>query len=230
MNVSLKKILKQSNLLYLSTNDKLCKKTINVSKLFFKKIIYSDTLEKGLLKFNNLNIHIIISEIDLYQSNGIDFIKEIRKLNKSVPIIVLTENKEISVLLEAIKLSLIDYILKPTDINKLINALNRSAKVILNSGEIVNKVNNELTYNYLEKSLLYKDLPIDLTKNEAVLFELLLSNKNKIVNTQDIKKHIWHNKEISDSAFKTLFSRLTKKIGKNTITNSFGIGYGIYDK
>jgi DNA-binding response OmpR family regulator len=69
-----------------------------------------------------------------------------------------------------------------------------------------------------------------LTKKESKLFELLLLNKNKIVKIEDIKKHIWIDKEVSDSALKTMFSRLTNKIGKDVITNSFGVGYGIYEK
>jgi len=230
MNVSLNKILKQSNVLYLSTNDKLCRQTVNILKLFFKKIIFRDNVEKAILAFDNIFIHLIITEIDLYESNGIEFIKKIRSINNKIPIIVITENKSIDVLLEVVKLNLTDYIIKPTDVNKLINSLNISAKKIYNSGEIVNIINDHLTYNYLDKSLLYDDSVISLTKKESKLFELLLLHKNKIVKIEDIKKHIWIDKEVSDSALKTMFSRLTKKIGKDVITNSFGVGYGIYEK
>lgn len=230
MNISLKKILKNSNILYLSTNEKLCKKTMNILKLFFKKIIYSDSITQAIKKINNLNIHIIITEIDLYESNGIEFIEEIRKTNNKIPIIVLTENKDLEILLKAIKLNLTDYLLKPTDINKLISTLNKSAKMIYNSGDIINKINDKLSYDYLNKNITYDQTQISLTRNEAILFELLLSNKNKIVRTEVIKKHIWKSKEISDSAFKTLFSRISKKIGKDIITNSFGVGYGIFNK
>jgi len=230
MNVSLNKILKQSNVLYLSTNDKLCRQTVNILKLFFKKIIFRDNVEKAILAFDNIFIHLIITEIDLYESNGIEFIKKIRSINNKIPIIVITENKSIDVLLEVVKLNLTDYIIKPTDVNKLINSLNVSAKKIYNSGEIVNIINDHITYNYLDKSLLYDDSVISLTKKESKLFELLLLHKNKIVKIEDIKKHIWIDKEVSDSALKTMFSRLTKKIGKDVITNSFGVGYGIYEK
>jgi len=229
MNVSLNKILKQSNVLYLSSNDKLCKQTINILKLFLKKIIFRDNIEDAISAFDNIFIHLIITEIDLYESNGIEFIKKIRSINNKIPIIVITENKSIDILLEVVKLNLTDYIIKPTDVNKLITSLNVSAKKIYNSGEIINIINDHLTYNYLEKSLLYDESVINLTKKESKLFELLLLHKNKIVKIEDIKKHIWIDKEVSDSALKTMFSRLTNKIGKDVITNSFGVGYGIYE-
>ncbi len=230
MNILLNKILNQSNVLYLSSNDKLCKKTVNILKLFFKKIIFRDNIEKAVFAFDNIFIHLIITEIDLYESNGIEFIKKIRSINNKIPIIVITENKSVDVLLEVVKLNLTDYIIKPTDVNKLINSLNISAKKIYNNGEIINIINDHLTYNYLEKSLLLDQSVINLTKKESKLFELLLLHKNKIVKIEDIKKHIWIDKEVSDSALKTMFSRLTNKIGKDVITNSFGVGYGIYEK
>ena len=144
-------------------------------------------------------------------------------------IIIITENKEVFTLLEAIKLNLTDYLLKPLDVNKFINALNSSAKQILNNGEILTIINQNIKYNYVEKIIIKEDLEIKLTKNEARLLELLLSNKNKYTKNEDIKKQIWSQKEVSDSAFKSLINRLTNKIGKNSINNSFAIGYGIFD-
>ena len=144
-----------------------------------------------------------------------------------MPIIIITENKETDVLIEAIKLNLIDYLLKPVDINKLIHALNLSAKNILNSGEIKTIIKNDVIYNYVDKCITIFDKKQSLTKNESRLLELFLINKNKFVKNEDIIKQIWSDKEVSSSAFKSLINRLSNKIGKDTISNSFGIGYGI---
>lgn len=79
-------------------------------------------------------------EINLYESNSIQFIKEIRRINNKIPIIVLTQNKDLDILLTVIKLNLTDYLLKPTDINKLISTLNKSSKMIYNSADIIHKI------------------------------------------------------------------------------------------
>lgn len=230
MNISKKNILKQSNILYLSPSKQICKKSVPILKLFFKKIIYRDTIEKALKEFASGNIHTIVLEIDLYDTTSLKFIKEIRKINNIIPMIIITENKKTEVLLDVIKLNITEYILKPTDINILINALNTSSRIILNSGNIINKIKEGVYYNYLEKTINYNDIENSLTKSESRLFELLIANKNKIIKNEDIRKYIWTNKNVSDSAFKTLFNRLSNKVGKDTITNSFGIGYGIYNK
>jgi DNA-binding response OmpR family regulator len=227
MNLSLKKILKQLDVLFISEVDSSYKKIENILRLFFKEVLNTNSLIYANEIYEKSFPSILIIDINLKESSGLSFIKELRKKNKSMPIIIITENKEVDILIEAIKLNLIDYLLKPIDINKLIHALNLSAKNILNSGEIKTIIKNEIIYNYVEKSITILDKKQSLTKNEARLLELFLINKNKFVKNEDIIKQIWSDKEVSTSAFKSLINRLSNKIGKETISNSFGIGYGI---
>ena len=227
MNLSLKKILKQLDVLFISEVDSSYKKIENILRLFFKEVLNTNSLIYANEIYEKSFPSILIIDINLKESSGLPFIKELRKKNKSMPIIIITENKEVDILIEAIKLNLIDYLLKPIDINKLIHALNLSAKNILNSGEIKTIIKNDIIYNYVEKSITILDKKQSLTKNEARLLELFLINKNKFVKNEDIIKQIWSDKEVSTSAFKSLINRLSNKIGKETISNSFGIGYGI---
>ena len=80
------------------------------------------------------------------------------------------------------------------------------------------------------KAVITSNTRFILTKNESRLLELFLSNKNKFIQNEEIIKHIWSDKEVSSSAFKSLINRLTNKIGKDLISNSFGIGYGIIER
>ena len=227
MNLSLKKILKQLDVLFISELDSSYKKIENILRLFFKEVLHTNSLVYANEIYEKSFPSILIIDINLKESSGLTFIKELRKKNKSMPIIIITENKETDILIEAIKLNLIDYLLKPVDINKLIHALNLSAKNILNSGEIKTIIKNDIIYNYVDKSITILDKKQSLTKNESRLLELFLINKNKFVKNEDIIKQIWSDKEVSSSAFKSLINRLSNKIGKETISNSFGIGYGI---
>ena len=230
MNLSLKKILKQLDVLFISEIDVSHKKIENILQFFFKDIFQTNSLIYAKSIYEKSFPSILIIDINLKESSGLAFIKDLRKRNKTIPIIVISENKEVDVLIEAIKLNLVDYLLKPIDINKLIYALNLSAKYILNSGEIKTTIKNDLSYNYLEKKITTLDEKIILSKNESRLLELFLTNKNRFLANDEIIKNIWSEKEVSTSAFKSLINRLSKKIGKLTITNSFGMGYGIFDK
>jgi DNA-binding response OmpR family regulator len=229
MNLSLKKILKQSDVLFISEMDNSYNKIKYILDIFFRKTFYTNSLINANQLYEKSFPKTIVIDINLNESNGIFFIKELRKKNKNLPILIITNNKEVDILLEAIKLNLIDYLLKPLDINKLINALNICAKQILNNGEIVTIINQNIKYDYVEKVIINGKTKINLTKNERRLLELFLENKNDYIKNEDIKKRIWSEKEISDSAFKSLINRLSIKIGKETVSNSFGNGYGIFD-
>jgi DNA-binding response OmpR family regulator len=230
MNLSLKKILKQLDVLFISESDNSYKKIENILRLFFKDVLHTNSVIYAKEIYEKSFPSILLVDINLKESSGLSFIKDLRKRNKSIPIIIITENKEVDILIEAIKLNLTDYLLKPIDINKLIHALNLSAKNVLNSGEIKTVIKKDIIYNYVEKTITILDKKQFLTKNEARLLELFLINKNKFVKNEDIIKQIWSDKEVSASAFKSLINRLSNKIGKETIRNSFGIGYGIFDK
>ena len=230
MNLSLKKLLKELTVLYVTNKEDDFKKITSVLELFFDKISYTNNQDDALDIYQKTFPNIIIVDINLTNSNGIELIKKIRKKNQMIPILVITKNKEISNLVEAIKLNLVDYLLKPIDINKLIFSLNQIAKIILNSGEITTTIKDNIKYHYVEKVVINNNKKESLTKTETRLIELLIINKDKIVSIQEIKRVIWGNKEVSESAFKSLLNRLSKKSGKDTITNSFGIGYGIINR
>jgi len=230
MSLSLKKILKQLDAIFISESDDSYKKIETTLKLFFKNVLHTNSSIYAKTLYEKYHPSVIVIDIDLNDINGIELIKEFRKKNKSIPIIIITKNTKLENLIEAIKLNLVDYLLKPVDINKLIYAINTSAKLILNSGDIKTTIKNDIKYNYVEKHIIIKSEKFTLTKNESRLLELFLTNKNKFIQNEEIKKFMWSQKEVSESAFKSLISRLSNKLGKDTISNSFGIGYGIFDK
>ena len=229
MSISLKKILKNKYVLYVSNKDTSYTKIIKILDIFFKKTLWTDNQKEANNLYEKVNPRVIVTDILLEKHDGFDFIKEIRKRDEKIPIIVISSKKDTTTLIKAIKLNLTDYILKPVDINSLIYALNNSAKKLLNGESHTISISRNKHYNYIDNSLYINKKVVKLTKNETILLELLLENKSSIVRIEKIKSHIWKDKEVSESAFKSLISRLSNKIGKESITNSFGIGYGIID-
>ncbi|UTJ05801.1 response regulator transcription factor [Arcobacter roscoffensis] len=229
MSISLKKILKNKYVLYISNKDTSYTKIIKILDIFFKKTLWTDNQKEANNLYEKVNPRVIVTDILLEKHDGFDFIKEIRKRDEKIPIIVISSKKDTTTLIKAIKLNLTDYILKPVDINSLIYALNNSAKKLLNGESHTISISRNKHYNYIDNSLYINKKIVKLTKNETILLELLLENKSSIVRIEKIKSHIWKDKEVSESAFKSLISRLSNKIGKESITNSFGIGYGIID-
>lgn len=225
MSYSLKAVLKSLDLLFLSKKENILEKERNIVKIFFNKITFCDNCKKAFELYSHFHHDVIITDMDFEDNCAIKLCKEIKEINHNIPIIILSKKKDEKLLFEAIRLQVIDYIVRPAKVENLISALNETAKHILNHGEVIIKINKDLFYNYKEKSVKKDKEEIKLTKNEFRLLELLLVNKEHNLTKEEIERHLWADEYITESAFKSLFSRLRQKIGKDVIKNSFGIGY-----
>lgn len=226
MGYSLKDILKSLKVLLVTKKENINPKEEDILKLFFHKIIISYSSESALKKFSQEHPDVIITDIDLENINGIELCKNIRKTNSTIPIIILSHNKDEKFLFEAIRIQVIDFIIRPIKVENLIFALNQTAKHMVNHGNVTIKLFNGNIYDYKEKTIFNEHGTIcKLTKNEFRLLELLLANKHHTLSKSEIESYLWANEDITESAFKSLFSRLRNKIGKENIKNIFGIGY-----
>lgn len=226
MNYSLKDILKSLKVLFVSKRENSTEKELDILQMFFNKVLITTSSEKALKIFSSEHPDVIITDIDLPNENGLILCKKIRKINPSIPIIILSKRKDEEFLFEAIRIQVIDFVVRPMQIENLIYALNQTAKHMVNHGNITIKLHNGNIYDYKEKTIEKTDESIcKLTKNEFRLLELLLANKHQTLSKEEIEAFLWANEDITESAFKSLFSRLRQKIGKENIQNSFGIGY-----
>ena len=72
---------------------------------------------------NNLDISIIVSDINMPVMNGIEMIKEIRKLNEDVPCIIMSAHTEQEFKDEAKNLNVSEYMIKPFDFIKFLDVI-----------------------------------------------------------------------------------------------------------
>ena len=222
------KILKSLNILYIEDELNIrinIKKTL---KLFCENVfdVENISIAKEILQKNRIDI--IICDINLPDCDGIEFIKELRKTDKTIPVILLTAYTDKKYLLEATKLKLIDYLTKPIDFKSLNNALQRCVQEILDNSRYVISFRNNIQYNVSHNRLIdnNKEEEIHLTSKELDLLNFLIKNNNRVCSADELKFSIWENSlEASDSALKNLLNKLRKKIGKESIINNSSIGY-----
>src|SRR5215469_14298422 len=69
--------------------------------------------ETGLKCFQREMIDLIVTDLKLPGMNGLEFLREARQLNPSVPIVVMTAFGSVETAVEAMKAGAADYVLKP---------------------------------------------------------------------------------------------------------------------
>ena len=219
------KIIKNLTILYVE-DDNVTREYITKSlHLMCDNVIATDTVEKAKIIYYNQDINILISDISIGQNSGIEFIKEIRKNNKQIPIILLSAHSDKNFLFEAIKLNLIDYLVKPINYETLKNSLKSSVQYLIDNGYLEVEFINGIKYS-LQQKVAFKDKNIiQFTATELKLLTLFLNNKNNILSSDEIIYHVWENDFATTGALKSLINKVRKKIGKESIKNHSKLGY-----
>jgi len=135
-------ILQSFNILYLEDDKNLRLHTKDVLEDFVNNIYTVGTSSEALNVLINNKVDVIISDILLENENGIDFlryIKEDKKIN--IPAILTTAHTDTKYLLDAIKLKVENYIVKPINIKELLNTLHDILLPVIQQKEIA-KNNN----------------------------------------------------------------------------------------
>ena len=135
-------ILHEFNILYLEDDENLLKHTTDILEDFVNNIYAVKTISEALDILLNKKVDVIISDILLKDENGIDFLKHIKNKNINIPTILTTAHTDTQYLLDAIRLKVENYIIKPINIKELLNSLHDILLPIVQKKEI--QKNNNL--------------------------------------------------------------------------------------
>jgi diguanylate cyclase (GGDEF)-like protein/PAS domain S-box-containing protein len=105
---------------------------------FIKNILVANNGQEGLKLFHQNHCDMIITDVKMPLMSGLDMISEIRKVDKDIPICILTNFNESRYLLEALKKDVTSYLFKPInfkDVKKTIyeNILTDENSLLLQS-------------------------------------------------------------------------------------------------
>ena len=99
------------------------KNSINWNSYNMEVIGTFDNSINALLFFKKHNVDLVITDILMPQMNGISLIEKMKELNNDTLFIILSAHDKFDYALQAIKLSVTDYILKPIDYDKFEQSL-----------------------------------------------------------------------------------------------------------
>ncbi|PHR57085.1 MAG: hypothetical protein COA44_06755 [Arcobacter sp.] len=110
------------------------KTTLHLFEMFLQDIFNSVVLAKngkeGLECFQKQNFDLLITDYNMPIMNGIEFISSIRKINKTIPIIFVTESEEYEVYQEALNLNVTHSLTKPITQEAIKSVLNETIEPI----------------------------------------------------------------------------------------------------
>lgn len=196
----------------------------------------TDIAKDGLVAeqlFNENLYSLVLLDINVPHKNGLELCKEFRRINKKIPIIVLSALGEINDKVDAFALGADDYIVKPFHFDELFARI----KVFLKRtegtvGEPEKLVIGDLIIDLTVKTVTRAGDLIPLTAKEFSLLYLLAKNRGKVISKQEIMTKVW------DLSFDTgtntievyisfLRNKLDKPFDDKLIHTKPGFGYYI---
>ena len=175
------------------------------------------------------NSNLILMDINIPYLNGELLLKELRR-SSDIPVIMVTSKINESDEVISYSYGADDYITKPYNPTILLLKINALLKRCEMNKTTLNY--KDLTFDIGKGIVKNSEKEVILTKNEIIIFNSLLSNKDRIVSKDELMTELWNNDEyINENALTVNISRLRSKLEEigypNIIETRKGIGYRI---
>lgn len=155
---------------------------------------------------------LILMDINIPGINGRNLLKEIRK-ESDIPVIMVTSRTSEMDEVLSMSYGADDYITKPYNPTILLLRIAAVLKRMEGSQNAASYRGAEV--NFSKGTIRLGEKEQVLTKNEMIIFQRLLSSKDKIVSRDEIMTDLWDNEEyVNDNALTVNTSRLRTKLSE----------------
>lgn len=242
--------IKDLNILYIEDDSIIAENFTNILTRLKAKVTLVSNYKDATKQFDigNSSFDIIITDVRLSSgtNTGLDFARFVRAFDKNVTIIVTSAYDKTDYLLDAIDCNVNKYFIKPfkeVHFFEYLDSIGESIKKTKNAPANNNsfetkKVSSKsenisladgFIYSYKTKTVNKDNEEIALTAQEITLIELLILNKGKIVEYEDIFDHFKQrgNKQLKIDTLRTVTKNIRKKTSSSLIATLSNIGYKI---
>ena len=162
-------LFEDMTILYAEDEDSLRHSVAQTLNLLFAQVIEAKDGEEALELFYEKKPNILLVDISMPKINGLEFLKEVRKSNKNIPVIITSAYTEIPYFQQAIELNVCKYVLKPFSKDTFMDALKSCLEWMYEWGEdSIIKINEALLYNPKTHEIFTPSTTIILTKKMVV--------------------------------------------------------------
>ncbi len=173
------------------------------------------------------SLDVLILDLGLPQVDGLTVLKQLRKSERDLPVLVLTARDTLESRIEGLDLGADDYVVKPFDlleVNARLRAITRRregrATSIIEHGNLV--------LNPASREVLLDGEPVTLSGYEYVVLETLITHAGRILSRQFLEESLYGWDEgVESNAIEVYIHHLRRKLGKGLIRTVRGVGYSI---
>ena len=186
------------------------------------------TLEQARACVEVQRYDVIVLDINLPDGLGTELLKEMRAAGDRTPVLMLTAEFSVDDRVSSLNSGADDYLVKPFDHRELearIRALYRREQ----NDKAEELTLGNLTFNASARVVRQDDSPVDLTRREFSLLEILVRNRGKTVSKERLFDGVFsfQDTDVGMNALELYIARLRKKLAGCSvrIETQRGLGY-----
>ena len=197
--------------------------------------------KEGMSLFFSHSPDLVLLDLGLPDTDGLDILAQLRGLPREVPIIIISARDRESEKVKALDMGADDYVVKPFGVSELLarirSALRRSDRLKLSQGiqRDIYQI-KDLTVDLARHQVLLGDEEIHFTQNEFKIIELLAIHAGKVLTYDFILEHVWgpYSGSGSNQILRVNMANIRRKLKENPsdpkyIHTELGIGYRMLD-
>jgi len=191
--------------------------------------------KEALEKYNNGNYQFLILDVMMPELDGFSVAKEVRNIDKKVPILFLTAKTMKEDKLEGFSIGADDYLTKPFSMEELVARI----EAILKRSEVNNSPLQteyqvgKFTFDPEKRTISLDGKEERLTTKENHLLKLLSKNKNEVLDRQAALRAIWGDDNYFNGRSMDVYIAKLRKILRQDesieIMNIHGRGFKLID-
>ncbi|SHO80274.1 Two-component system response regulator DccR [hydrothermal vent metagenome] len=183
--------------------------------------------QEALNSIYNNRYDLYLFDINVPKIDGIELLQTLRDSAITTPTIFLTSYRDDNTLNRCFSSGCDDYLRKPFKLNELMLRINAILKRTRRVDNIV-KFSSNYYFDFDKREVYYNDELIKYPLKVIQLLEFIISNRDKMVTTDDIIRVLWSDsQEHSEGALRLYISKVRQIIGKDKIVNIKKVGYSI---
>ena len=168
---------------------------------------------------------LLLLDLGLPQLDGVSLLKELRRGNHSIPVLVVTARDTVADRISGLNLGADDYLTKPFDLDELIARIHalqrrhagRAQPHIQFGGLVLDPASRDVSLD---------GKPISLSQREYALLAALMEKPGAVLSREQLEDRVYGwEEEVASNAIEVHLHNLRRKLGINMIRNVRGVGY-----
>jgi len=209
-------LLKNFTILYVEDEAGIRRRVVATLRYYFDEVLEAADGEEGLDRYYTHRPDIILTDIEMPGSGGIEMVRQIRAQDRKTPIVMITAYSNEEYLLELINLNINHYILKPVHSENLLEGIQKAL-----GDRLVDRLvfADHLYLDMQRGELIHRDTIIPLRKRDKDFLRLLYDNGRRVTTYAQIEEHLWRDRPMTRGALKTFIKELRASLPADIIEN-----------